>query len=588
MDQEGLVLKDRYMLLERIGEGGMGEVFRALDQRTGQDVAVKMLHAKLCEREQSRKRFAREAQAARMLHHPGIVRVIEFGEYRHQPFIVMELLTGLSLRKFIRRHKPSPEELLGLMVELCDALYHAHCRGVIHRDLKPDNIFVNHLHHIKVLDFGLARLSFNPDLTALTRSGTALGTCSYMAPEQATGKEADQRSDLYALGVILYEFFCGLTPFSADDPTTVLYMQVHQEPERPCEVNPELPLEIEALILWLMNKNPRYRPATALALKEKLVQIIRLLHVGAVHYLQAESPAPPSRESDPLESASATPLPAAPLPPAPTELPLEPPTLGDNSDLLPRALSTPPPPLPASEPPEPPAARPRPAPALGTRTKAKLQRPSAIVSVPESLFLPIEDPTPPRPQPLHRRQPQNTASEAPKVTVLVMRVSSLAGLFPECSPLDLMELTDSVYQIMEEAALGNGGVCLVKADNSLKVAFFDEGAGLRAIQTAIRARMGLRHLHKQQNLRSVPPLSAGIYTDRLHPRLVRGPFNADTLREVLSGATRLESLARVYPNETFVCADSLDRQRVRAQAVRTIYLRNRPAAVYIYRVAGLL
>ena len=289
-----------------------------------------------------------------------------------------------------------------------------------------------------------------------------------------------------------------------------------------------------------------------------------------------------------MESASATPLPAAPLPPAPTELPLEPPTLGDNSDLLPRALSTPPPPLPASEPPEPPAARPRPAPALGTRTKAKLQRPSAIVSVPESLFLPIEDPAPPRPQPLHRRQPQNTASEAPKVTVLVMRVSSLAGLFPECSPLDLMELTDSVYQIMEEAALGNGGVCLVKADNSLKVAFFDEGAGLRAIQTAIRARMGLRHLHKQQNLRSVPPLSAGIYTDRLHPRLVRGPFNADTLREVLSGATRLESLARAYPNETFVCADSLDRQRVRAQAVRTIYLRNRPAAVYIYRVAGLL
>lgn len=285
MEQEGVILSGRYQLGKRIGEGGMGEVYRATDLRTGRDVAVKMLHAKLCEREQSRKRFAREAQAAKMLDHPSIVKVISLGEYEARPFIVMELLDGMPLRKYVHRCKPTYEQLLSLTVELCDALYHAHCRGVIHRDLKPDNIFVSSQGHIKILDFGLARLSFNPELTALTKSGTALGTCSYMAPEQATGKEADQRSDLYSVGVILYEFFCGLTPFSADDPASVLYMQVHQEPTRPTKENPELPLEIEALILWLMNKNPKWRPSDAMILKEKIKQIIRLLRGGAVHYI---------------------------------------------------------------------------------------------------------------------------------------------------------------------------------------------------------------------------------------------------------------------------------------------------------------
>ena len=289
MEIDGQVIENRYMLLERLGSGGMGEVYRALDRVTGQDVAVKLLLPALCERESSRKRFAREAQAAQKLNHPGIVKVYEYGTFHGRPFIVMELLTGKSLRYYVRAYRPSPEKILLLTAELCDALYHAHSRGIIHRDLKPDNIFVNHLGHIKVLDFGLAKISFAADLTALTKSGTALGTCTYMSPEQAQGKEADLRSDLYAVGVILYEIFCGITPFSAEDAAAILRMQVYDKAQRPTSVEPNLPIEIEQIIMWLMNKNPKYRPNSALVLKEKLIQVVRMLRIGSVHYVSPET-----------------------------------------------------------------------------------------------------------------------------------------------------------------------------------------------------------------------------------------------------------------------------------------------------------
>ncbi len=312
------ILADRYRLDERIGEGGMGSVYRALDLRTGRDVAVKLLRRKLCEREHSRRRFAREARAAGLLDHPGIVRILDYGE-DDRPYLVMELLEGVSLRRHVRRTKPSPAELLELMIQLCEALAHAHSRGIIHRDLKPDNVYVSPTGQVKVLDFGLARMLRIPELSALTRSGTALGTCSYMAPEQAAGREADERSDLYAVGVMLYEFLCGMVPFSAEEPASVLYMQVHQQPDPPREVNPDLPEDLENLILCLLEKDPARRPASARILGMEMRRVVSRLRGQAFRAPQPEVSLP-AGGSTLIFTAPARPAPALPqvrpVPPA--------------------------------------------------------------------------------------------------------------------------------------------------------------------------------------------------------------------------------------------------------------------------------
>ncbi|MEW6277256.1 MAG: protein kinase [Candidatus Eremiobacterota bacterium] len=269
------VLAGRYQLETKLGEGGMGSVYRALDLTSRRTVAVKILRRDLCESKHARRRFAREARASGMLNHPGVVRVFDYVD-DVRPFIVMELLDGVSLRRHLRREKPPVERVLELMESVCDALDHAHGRGVVHRDMKPDNVVVTREGRIKVLDFGLARV-MTPELSQLTRSGSALGTCSYMSPEQAAGKEADERSDLYALGVMLYEFLCGATPFSADDPASILYMHVHEEPEAPRILNPDLHPELEGLILRLMAKDPSNRPPTALQLKADFQRVRKIL-----------------------------------------------------------------------------------------------------------------------------------------------------------------------------------------------------------------------------------------------------------------------------------------------------------------------
>ena len=587
--QEGLVIADRYMILDRVGEGGMGEVFRALDQRTGQDVAVKMLNTKLCERESSRKRFAREARAAQMLNHPGIVKVTEYGEFNGRPYIVMELLTGLPLRKYVRRYKPSPEELLILAAELCDALYHAHLKGIIHRDLKPDNIFVSYQRHIKILDFGLARLSFDPDLTALTRSGTALGTCTYMSPEQATAKEADERSDLYAVGVILYEFFCGLTPFSADDPTAILYMQVHKEPDRPCEVNPEVPLEIESLILWLMNKNPEYRPANALALKDKIIQIIKLLRVGAVHYLRKEDNSP----LFPLSSEDNPPvrLPASPkespqlVPPQPVYAPPLPGQTEPQADSPLEQFPQYPAPRPNSNRPQrlahiPPALDASPSPARLNVGNEAIANPRDETSAP----LPK-----PQPAPVLKSYFDSPAhpQRMPEATVLVMHLMvPVAELYRERSPLTLINLADDILKAMRDAISVNSGLFLVNDSNGTKAVFLDEHAALRAVQSVLKTRLSLQQLHKNYELPVTPPLSAGIYTYKIHPNLLRVSLTADNLRELIAGASRLEKLSHCRPNEIYISRESLDPQ-LACQPVRRIFISNRSDPVYIYRVTGL-
>lgn len=269
------ILQDRYQLELKLGEGGMGSVYRAIDLSGRRDVAVKILRRDLAESKHARRRFAREARAAGMLNHPGIVKIYDYVE-DVRPFLVMELVNGVSMRRYVRRERPDTIRLLELCEELCEALAHAHDRGVVHRDLKPDNIFVSSDGVAKILDFGLARVRL-PEISHLTRSGSALGTCSYMAPEQAAGKPADERSDLYALGIIIYECVTGVIPFTADEPASILYMHVHEQPKPPRSLNPDIPVELEALILQLLEKKPALRPANARILKQQMVQLRRLL-----------------------------------------------------------------------------------------------------------------------------------------------------------------------------------------------------------------------------------------------------------------------------------------------------------------------
>lgn len=586
MEIDGQVIENRYMLLERLGSGGMGEVYRALDRVTGQDVAVKLLLPALCERESSRKRFAREAQAAQKLNHPGIVKVYEYGTFHGRPFIVMELLTGKSLRYYVRAYRPTPEKILLLTAELCDALYHAHSRGIIHRDLKPDNIFVNHLGHIKVLDFGLAKISFAADLTALTKSGTALGTCTYMSPEQAQGKEADLRSDLYAVGVILYEIFCGITPFSAEDAAAILRMQVYDKAQRPTLVDPHLPIEIEQIIMWLMNKNPKYRPNSALVLKEKLIQVVRMLRIGSVHYVSPEQniEMPKSLSHDtPKERV----LPAAERPSPLSEekirnLPqVSDPFSSATGDIWEEAQK------------------------LGAEQVDREDLSEQFIhshqddhildsySREEELLSDLQDEVamhhPERPEnqaPVHSLKSIIESKEPtvpPLVTVLTM-TASLKNL--PLPTLSLTKLAAHISQIMREAVEINGGFVILNEGANVKAAFIDEYAGLRAVRSIIRTRMSLRQLGQNYNLLRLPPIASGIYSGLVKPALARGPFTVENMRDLLSGATRLSNLSNSRPNEIFICGDSLD-EGINAKFVRKIYVRNRTAPVEIYRVVGL-
>lgn len=273
------VLGGRFQLEGKLGEGGMGSVYRALDLQSRRSVAIKILRKDLSESRHARRRFAREARAAGMLDHDNIVRVLKFYD-EARPYMVMELVDGVSMRRFVRREKPSVDRLLEVMTQLCDALAHAHDRSIVHRDIKPDNIVImtptSGADVVKVLDFGLARVRL-PEISHLTRSGSALGTCSYMAPEQASGRPADERSDLYSLGVILYEAVCGRTPFTADDPASILYMHVHEEPRSPRTHNPDIHPELERLILRLMSKQADQRPSNARLLKEQIQNLRKVL-----------------------------------------------------------------------------------------------------------------------------------------------------------------------------------------------------------------------------------------------------------------------------------------------------------------------
>ncbi|MGH2671677.1 MAG: protein kinase domain-containing protein, partial [Actinomycetota bacterium] len=266
--QTPAVFGDRYELGRVLGQGGMARVYRGTDRTLDRPVAIKVLAEPYNRDSGFVQRFRREAQAAARLNHPNIVSVHDSGSDDGTHFIVMELVEGESLGARLKREGPlAPVEATRIGVAITRALAAAHERGVIHRDMKPSNVMLTEDGGVKVVDFGIARASGAEEIT---RSGLVLGSALYVSPEQAQGASGDERSDLYALGCVLYQMLTGRPPFVADDPVASLYQHVNERPTPPSSIRP-VPEELERVVLRCLEKDPARRFASAIELETALL-----------------------------------------------------------------------------------------------------------------------------------------------------------------------------------------------------------------------------------------------------------------------------------------------------------------------------
>lgn len=264
----GRILNSRYELQQLIGTGGMADVYRATDNLLGRTVAVKILHPQFAKDPVFIERFRQEAQAAANLNQPNIVNVFDWGIEDSTYYIIMEYVQGHDLKSIIMQGGPLlPERAVEIAMAICLALDAAHSHGVIHRDIKPQNVIVTGDNQIKVMDFGIARTAGG---SAMTQTGTIMGTAQYISPEQAQGRPADPRSDLYSLGVVLYEMLTGKVPFNGENPVAVAYKQVREDPLAPSLINPDISAELEAVVMKALAKNPENRYQSALEMRSDL------------------------------------------------------------------------------------------------------------------------------------------------------------------------------------------------------------------------------------------------------------------------------------------------------------------------------
>ena len=261
---EQTVFNGRYELHRRLARGGMADVFLARDQLLDRPVAVKVLFPEFATDPAFVERFRREAQSAANLNHPNIVAVYDWGQEQGTYFIVMEYIEGRSLAEIIRTEGPlHPQRAAEVASDIAAALAFAHRNGVVHRDIKPGNVLISPTGQVKVADFGIARALNASAEDNLTQAGSVMGTATYFAPEQAQGLPLDPRSDLYSLGVVMYEMVTGRPPFSGESPVAIAYKHVQEQPAPPRHANTNVPVPLEAVIMRLLAKNPASRYPSA-------------------------------------------------------------------------------------------------------------------------------------------------------------------------------------------------------------------------------------------------------------------------------------------------------------------------------------
>lgn len=271
--RSGERINDRYRIEQQIGSGGMANVYRAHDEILNRTVAIKVLRSEFSHNEQFIRRFEREAHAATSLNHPNIVAIYDVGDERDIYYIVMEHVDGMTLKQYLQEEYISVDEALRIMGQICDAIDHAHANRIIHRDIKPQNMMIDQSGNVKVTDFGIAVAMSN---ATLTHTMSVLGSVHYFSPEQARGKFADEKSDIYSLGTVLYELVTGRVPFIGETPVAVALQHLQDDPIRPMDLNPNIPQALENCIMQALAKSPGARHASVAAFKKDCMTALDL------------------------------------------------------------------------------------------------------------------------------------------------------------------------------------------------------------------------------------------------------------------------------------------------------------------------
>lgn len=287
------ILADRYKLVEQIGIGGMAIVYRAIDMRTGHNVAIKVLRPEFNQDAEFVGRFQREAEAASKMTHHNIVNLLDVGMDGNNRYLVMEYVQGKTLKQLIQeKGRLNPIVAAQITIRILSALQHAHENGIIHRDIKPQNILVHSDGHIKVSDFGIARMA---NSSTLSKGDSVMGSVHYFSPEQASGHTADVTSDIYSVGVVLYEMLTGRVPFDGDSPVAIAMQHLHNEPTPIATLAPDVPPGIIHVCMMAMEKNPRHRYQSAVQMASELRKAIE----GRTEQMQPrmlETVAPPAQQ----------------------------------------------------------------------------------------------------------------------------------------------------------------------------------------------------------------------------------------------------------------------------------------------------
>jgi beta-lactam-binding protein with PASTA domain len=297
----GVLVDGRYRVLSRLGAGGMADVFLADDQQLGRKVALKLLHRRFAEDGAFVERFRREAQAAAGLQHPNVVSVYDRGSVEGTYYIAMEYLPGVTLKELIRREAPlDPVRAIDIALQVLAAAGFAHRSGVIHRDIKPHNVIVDEQGHAKVTDFGIARAGASD----MTETGSIMGTAQYLSPEQAQGHAVSPASDIYSVGVMLFEMLSGRVPFEGDSPVTIALKHVSEPPPALRSLNRAVPVALEQVVLWALVKDPAGRPQSAEELAGALREVRESILHGTINGHVVGVPAAPAFPPPPRRYAN--------------------------------------------------------------------------------------------------------------------------------------------------------------------------------------------------------------------------------------------------------------------------------------------